>query len=202
MCWQSYEVMQDFNPRSREGSDVHTHATLVIKIISIRAPARGATRHVPAKGQALCISIRAPARGATQFRRSLTGNTRFQSALPRGERHSCKRVSHADRHISIRAPARGATTQGNGGVSVGKNFNPRSREGSDRKRRHWRKYTSNFNPRSREGSDGFFSSSTVPSCNFNPRSREGSDNNFHQKVLFSLSKNCLIHLFFITNFLN
>lgn len=37
---------------------------------------------------------------------------------------------------------------------------------------------------------------------FNPRSREGSDNNFHQKVLFSLSKNCLIHLFFITNFLN
>lgn len=37
---------------------------------------------------------------------------------------------------------------------------------------------------------------------FNPRSREGSDINFHQKVLFSLSKNCLIHLFFITNFLN
>ena len=37
---------------------------------------------------------------------------------------------------------------------------------------------------------------------FNPRSHEGSDINFHQKVLFSLSKNCLIHLFFITNFLN
>ena len=170
--------------------------------ISIRAPARGATITSNRSVRLIRISIRAPARGATQFRRSLTGNTRFQSALPRGERHSCKRVSHADRHISIRAPARGATTQGNGGVSVGKNFNPRSREGSDRKRRHWRKYTSNFNPRSREGSDGFFSSSTVPSCNFNPRSREGSDNNFHQKVLFSLSKNCLIHLFFITNFLN
>ena len=41
-----------------------------------------------------------------------------------------------------------------------------------------------------------------PLQDFNPRSREGSDNNFHQKVLFSLSKNCLIHLFFITNFLN
>ena len=37
---------------------------------------------------------------------------------------------------------------------------------------------------------------------FNPRSREGSDINFRQKVLFSLSKNCVIHLFFITNFLN
>lgn len=37
---------------------------------------------------------------------------------------------------------------------------------------------------------------------FNPRSREGSDINFRQKILFSLSKNCLIHLFFITNFLN
>lgn len=37
---------------------------------------------------------------------------------------------------------------------------------------------------------------------FNPRSREGSDSNFRQKIFFSLSKNCLIHLFFIINFLN
>lgn len=43
---------------------------------------------------------------------------------------------------------------------------------------------------------------TVLFRDFNPRSHEGSDINFHQKVLFSLSKNCLIHLFFITNFLN
>ena len=33
----------------------------------------------------------------------------------------------------------------------------------------------NFNPRSREGSDNNFRKSGRKECNFNPRSREGSD---------------------------
>lgn len=38
--------------------------------------------------------------------------------------------------------------------------------------------------------------------NFNPRSHEGSDSNFRQKVLFSLSKNCLKYLILTTNYFN
>ena len=37
---------------------------------------------------------------------------------------------------------------------------------------------------------------------FNPRSHEGSDSNFRQKVLFSLSKNCLKYLILTTNYFN
>ncbi|MCG4783186.1 hypothetical protein L0P51_19895, partial [Acetatifactor sp. DFI.5.50] len=79
---------KDFNPRSHEGSDlstflmpsilmifqstlprgerqVHTHATLVIKIISIHAPTRGATHANFHHWYNHHISIHAPTRGAT-----------------------------------------------------------------------------------------------------------------------------------------
>ena len=88
-------------------------------------------------------------------------------------------VFAGDYGISIRAPTRGATCNPrNNGILV--DFNPRSHEGSDHGA--FRNYCAWYN--------------------FNPRSHEGSDINFRQKVLFSLSKNCVIHLFFITNFLN
>ena len=56
------------------------------------------------------ISIRAPARGATPNRQRYIHRTGFQSALPRGERPQKRRA-----------------------ISIIKNFNPRSREGSDKK---------------------------------------------------------------------
>ena len=55
----------NFNPRSREGSDSHSIATNDIFHISIRAPARGATLYYVALFIYILISIRAPARGAT-----------------------------------------------------------------------------------------------------------------------------------------
>ena len=57
------------------------------RVISIRAPARGATAvHTLSVGEQR-ISIRAPARGATVFGRLLSNKMLgFQSALPRGER--------------------------------------------------------------------------------------------------------------------
>ena len=76
----------------------------------------------------------------------------FQSTLPRGERLWCQ--LRPDTHL---------------------NFNPRSREGSDRggfKCIHTRYY---FNPRSREGSDGAKPREIADAFDFNPRSREGSD---------------------------
>ena len=103
----------------------------------------------------------------------------FQSALPRGER-----------------PGSGSWD------AIMPDFNPRSREGSDPGGNIFCKVLNHFNPRSREGSDSDPVQGSPEQGHFNPRSREGSDINFRQKVLFSLSKNCVIHLFFITNFLN
>ena len=55
----------NFNPRSREGSDRDSFKTVSTLLISIRAPARGAT-NIVFRDEYIKI---------------------FQSALPRGERH-------------------------------------------------------------------------------------------------------------------
>ena len=125
-------IITDFNPRSREGSDASIQKRISLnKMISIHAPARGATSlclpavlriqisiHAPARGatnlkatapRQVRISIHAPARGATAAtpRNNLT-TLPFQSTLPRGER----------RILSIL-------------LIIAEHFNPRSREGSD-----------------------------------------------------------------------
>ena len=125
----------DFNPRSREGSDKaainrYTKAGL----ISIHAPARGATS-LPIPGfRDMRISIHAPARGATVSWKS------FPSLST----------------ISIHAPARGATQARSESFWKCRNFNPRSREGSDFFPYALVKMETDFNPRSREGSDDYY----------------------------------------------
>ena len=122
----------DFNPRSREGSDIlcrrHPAAG---DSISIHAPAKGATIqprkvlmmhkisiHAPAKGATVLdgdmdmdtvISIHAPAKGATRIAACLSVFIKFQSTLPRRERR----------------------TTGLWRLYRMAYFNPRSREGSD-----------------------------------------------------------------------
>ena len=61
---------------------------------------------------------------------------------------------------------------------LAEDFNPRSREGSDDRRRGVDIFLYDFNPRSREGSDDHADLVNICSLNFNPRSREGSDSNF------------------------
>ena len=80
-------------------------------------------------------------------------NNIFQSRLPLRER------PHAMLQVGV----------------TSRNFNPRSREGSDRK--EWlRNYKDwDFNPRSREGSDRKEWLRNYKDWDFNPRSREGSD---------------------------
>ena len=120
--------------------------------ISIRAPARGATQVALHINSLVKISIRAPARGATSIWIRYLISLRFQSALPRGERLDHRTsIPHAS-HISIRAPARGATSCGRSLVK-GRYFNPRSREGSDPTGCTPFRAYHYFNPRSREGSD-------------------------------------------------
>ena len=102
---------RDFNPRSREGSDALKQSAFCIIIISIHAPARGATIAVHATLSRLLIFQSTLPRGE---RLGIVPQNispiLFQSTLPRGERPCFKRFSC--KHI---------------------HFNPRSREGSDRK---------------------------------------------------------------------
>ena len=122
-----------FNPRSREGSDYNSRYCYCVANISIHAPAKGATVPHLSEHYRIAISIHAPAKGATpcRYRRSAV-HAGFQSTLPRRERRrsgagNCQRWD----------------------------FNPRSREGSDRETLDTITFKNNFNPRSREGSDLF-----------------------------------------------
>ena len=58
-------ALGSFNSRSREGSDRLAATTRTHYLVSIRAPARGATCAAPPHRRRHGVSIRAPARGAT-----------------------------------------------------------------------------------------------------------------------------------------
>ena len=159
-----FDSSHNFNPRSREGSDGLFSKYCFHHIISIHAPAKGATWQV----------------------QRLKRVRKFQSTLPRRERPSCKtklyflspnfnprsREGSDDYQllclrivcISIHAPAKGATLL----------------------RRCFLFGFKDFNPRSREGSDITKPPILIPHYNFNPRSREGSDSNIIQQISFSL----------------
>ena len=99
----------------------------------------------------------------------------FQSTLPRRERRVWHFAKTPIQRISIHAPAKGATLQELDAVPDAADFNPRSREGSDRGRRWQNPDRRDFNPRSREGSDLTDGIALIYFDDFNPRSREGSD---------------------------
>ena len=77
--------------------------------------------------------------------------------------------------ISIHAPVKGATDRGLHFQTASVDFNPRSREGSDRTGATAVPILADFNPRSREGSDNILWFHVDIPPYFNPRSREGSD---------------------------
>ena len=120
--------------------------------ISIHAPAWGATVDIGLIHGRGHISIHAPAWGATLFTNRPNCVLEFQSTLPHGERHEepaytlvlkisihapAWGATHLVGHlrflldISIHAPAWGATISAFNRQALRKNFNPRSRMGSD-----------------------------------------------------------------------
>ena len=119
-----------FNPRSREGSDDAGTYTPDANVISIHAPAKGATLHMGKKMSYRIFQSTLPRRERLISRRRLCVPILFQSTLPRRERH--KQIFH-----KCQVPY----------------FNPRSREGSDRIFSCHNNIWVDFNPRSREGSD-------------------------------------------------
>ncbi len=132
-----------FNPRSRTGSDTLFALTSFNSAISIHAPAQGATS--PALDGIIpgAISIHAPAQGATGHRVVFPPPVGFQSTLPHRERR---------------------------------------RSGFSRAA-----LTRDFNPRSRTGSDGPTTPQTAGAGDFNPRSRTGSDRRLRTSPTKSLS---------------
>ncbi len=54
-----------FNPRAREGRDLAEFGAAEVPLVSIHAPARGATLYASELHRFIYVSIHAPARGAT-----------------------------------------------------------------------------------------------------------------------------------------
>ena len=147
-----------------------------ILLISIHAPARGATfaadisfafgyHFNPRSREGSDTVYTGPQRVHPDFNpRSREGSDQcccdvkqqileFQSTLPRGERLIFLGWLSRSVTISIHAPARGATSCADTWRTSRTNFNPRSREGSDVSDVLCFSSHADFNPRSREGSD-------------------------------------------------
>ena len=187
-----------FNPRSREGSDPFRNAPAAHHpVISIHAPAKGATEmHLRAGGR-VSISIHAPAKGATRrvscstryrrfqstlprrerlvFLRHIQDTCSFQSTLPRRERQLPPTRATAGSRISIHAPAKGATRCGCSDKLFKCHFNPRSREGSDEMDHHDCPMIDISIHAPAKGATCISSFTAHSLADFNPRSREGSD---------------------------
>ena len=136
------------------GATAHLGDTEGGEGISIHAPARGATRmdrvrrthrifqSTLPRGERRCSPVttcmwqyfnpRSREGSDGLFTRDNLYVAVFQSTLPRGERLNLLYDYVTAYSISIHAPARGATTGRSLGHGVSFNFNPRSREGSDK----------------------------------------------------------------------
>ncbi len=98
-----------FNPRARAGRDSVPECK-VAALLRFNPRAR-AGRDLPDTdhGSYSVVSIHAPARGATQIDESSAANKQFQSTRPRGARRLKFINYEALAEVSIHAPARGAT---------------------------------------------------------------------------------------------
>ena len=152
----SFSIILNFNPRSREGSDFYESRANRFTRISIHAPARGATFTLLL--QIINYSYFNPRsrEGSDAILPPfLLYSSNFNPRSREGsDPHDCLRP-HAQ-SISIHAPARGATSElstycTNFFISI-----HAPARGATRKRQYQNSHMCNFNPRSREGSDKIF----------------------------------------------
>ena len=123
----------DFNPRSRGGSDeVFEEFINSMEYISIHAPAEGATAGLAfVNGRGAEFQSTLPRRERHVCSLQFADVQKFQSTLPRRERRMMPDGSANVIDISIHAPAEGATRAFGIQRRKNGNFNPRSRGGSD-----------------------------------------------------------------------
>ena len=187
-------MMPSFDPRSRVGSDLVNATISSLNIVSIHAPAWGATSFVPLwkvtvwfrstlprgerptvveQSRAIAVSIHAPAWGATPRPSPAEPFRMFRSTLPRGER---RRTDDRLRllRVSIHAPAWGATLRSDR-RRANDAFRSTLPRGERRGSRRLRAGPYGFDPRSRVGSDRCDGWTRCFATGFDPRSRVGSD---------------------------
>ena len=146
--------MSDFNPRSREGSDKCSRCKNEVEINFNPRSREGSDGIDVSSNNGSIISIHAPAKGATPY--TAVPQTSLEDFNPRSREGSDRSVSSSVRIESLfqsTLPRRERLQPPGYGAMLLFYFNPRSREGSDgsgRKKCRWITY---FNPRSREGSD-------------------------------------------------
>ena len=131
------------------------------------------------------ISIHAPARGATRESGSyVAGDWQFQSTLPRGERLFPSQHFLRCRSISIHAPARGATTSTQLADATTLLFQSTLPRGERLLSAHYLRRPPEFQSTLPRGERRYSWSRLYPfNPNFNPRSREGSDDAARSPVL-------------------
>ena len=166
-----------FNPRSREGSDDSTDSNDILHfVISIHAPAKGATKDMISFSKSIIISIHAPAKGATSLLEPSNDSEVISIHAPaKGATGGLYSLSTINT-ISIHAPAKGATHQTTLKYLLITYFNPRSREGSDDSGAAAVLSPDIFQSTLPRRERRFLYFSFFVRLNFNPRSREGSDN--------------------------
>ena len=142
-----------FNSRSRVGSDGIKTVVFQKGVVSIRAPAWGATVIICDEQGKELVSIRAPAWGATR------GNS-----TPAAFNAGFNSRSRVGSDPSVRS-----------GRWITPGFNSRSRVGSDSGETAWLSHYYGFNSRSRVGSDARAPRRVLSARCFNSRSRVGSD---------------------------
>ena len=116
------------------------------------APVKGATRKAVDIGKLTLISIHAPRRERQHQVTVIVTDQKFQSTLPRRERQAAPEGVQSAEEFQSTLPRRERQTHP-ADYRLVRNFNPRSREGSDGHPSRRLRYPPYFNPRSREGSD-------------------------------------------------
>ena len=107
-CWSPETGRTGFNPRPRAGGDFDDYELYYDDVVSIHAPARGATKSGGEYGSRYVVSIHAPARGATRAQGCNDCHHCF-NPRPRAGGDAIEQDFHLPIPVSIHAPARGAT---------------------------------------------------------------------------------------------
>ncbi len=152
--WKSLARMSCFNPRARTGRDALAFIIAPSAVVSIHAPARGATpqRSPDLNGSRSFQSTR-PHGARQRVRCTHPNEATFQSTRPHGARLAPCVVAVHQLIVSIHAPARGATPAHRHPYPGSDRFNPRARTGRDDRGDIAPRAGGGFNPRARTGRD-------------------------------------------------
>ena len=130
-AWRDVYFHKDFNPRSREGSD-DVRLIVLASSMNFNPRSREGSDSTPYdKEQDDLISIHAPAKGATTISVQNKETRIFQSTLPRRERQNTLKTKFQQVDFNPRSREGSDAEQLTLKIVNLINFNPRSREGSD-----------------------------------------------------------------------